>query len=74
MIVALMPARGGSKRLPRKNVHASLAGRDLPAHGIQTGKEADLRRRLAQCDRQDISLFFMNRDCASGHSSGEYGF
>lgn len=39
MIVALIPARGGSKRLPRKNVRP-FAGRPLIQHSIDVGLAA----------------------------------
>jgi hypothetical protein len=29
---------------------------------------------MAQCDRADVCLFFVNRGRASGHRSGDYGF
>ena len=39
--IALIPARGGSKRLPRKNV-LPLAGKPLIAHSIDYAKIANL--------------------------------
>ena len=39
--VALIPARGGSKRLPRKNI-LDVAGRPLLAYSIETAKKSGL--------------------------------
>jgi CMP-N-acetylneuraminic acid synthetase len=40
-ILCIIPARGGSKRIPRKNVRI-LAGRPLVAHTITTALEAEV--------------------------------
>lgn len=39
LVVAILPARGGSKRFPRKNI-APLAGRPLLSYGIAAAKHA----------------------------------
>lgn len=43
--VAIIPARGGSKRIPRKNVRL-FAGRPMIEHSIATAREADLFARI----------------------------
>lgn len=44
-IVAIIPARGGSKGIPRKNV-TLLAGKPLVAHSIEQAKQTPLVTRL----------------------------
>jgi N-acylneuraminate cytidylyltransferase/CMP-N,N'-diacetyllegionaminic acid synthase len=44
-VLGVIPARGGSKRLPGKNL-ASLAGKPLIAYSIEAGRRA---RRLTRC-------------------------
>lgn len=39
-VVAIIPARGGSKRIPRKNI-APLAGKPLLAHAIEVAQKVD---------------------------------
>lgn len=39
-VVAIIPARGGSKRIPRKNI-AHLAGKPLLAYAIETAQQVD---------------------------------
>jgi pseudaminic acid cytidylyltransferase len=41
MKIAVIPARGGSKRIPRKNIR-SFAGKPAIAHTIQIAKKCDL--------------------------------
>src|SRR5688500_17164568 len=43
--VAIIPARGGSKRIPRKNVKP-FAGRPMIAHSIVAAQEADVFGRI----------------------------
>ena len=43
--VAIIPARGGSKRIPRKNVKP-FAGRPMIAHSIRAAQTADIFRRI----------------------------
>lgn len=45
MRVAIIPARGGSKRIPRKNIKP-FAGLPIIAHSIKTAQEADLFDRI----------------------------
>lgn len=45
MIIAIIPARGGSKRIPRKNIR-SFAGRPMLAHAIQAAKESGIFERI----------------------------
>jgi len=44
-VVALIPARGGSKGVPRKNIR-DLAGKPLIAHAIETALNSDLIDRV----------------------------
>jgi CMP-N-acetylneuraminic acid synthetase len=44
-LVAIIPARGGSKRLPRKNVRL-LAGKTLVQHAIDAARDSGLFRRI----------------------------
>ena len=39
--LAVIPARGGSKRIPRKNLRA-FAGRPIIAHSIQAARDSGL--------------------------------
>jgi pseudaminic acid cytidylyltransferase len=41
MDIAVIPARGGSKRIPRKNIR-EFAGRPMLAHAIQAAKDSGL--------------------------------
>jgi len=43
--VAVIPARGGSKRIPRKNIRA-FCGRPMIAWAIETAKQSDLFDRI----------------------------
>lgn len=43
--IAIIPARGGSKRLPRKNI-MPMAGKPLIAHTIEHAKQAQLIDRI----------------------------
>lgn len=45
MRVAIIPARGGSKRIPRKNVR-SFAGRPMIAHAIGAARQAAIFDRI----------------------------
>ncbi len=46
MTIAIIPARGGSKRIPRKNVRL-FAGRPMIAHAITTARAAGIFDRIA---------------------------
>ena len=45
MIVAVIPARGGSKRIPRKNVR-QFAGKPMIAHSIESARRSGLFDRI----------------------------
>lgn len=54
-ILAIIPARGGSKGLPRKNVR-KLAGKPLIAHTIEHANSAqEVSRIIVSTDDQDIA-------------------
>ena len=54
-ILALIPARGGSKTIPRKNV-LPFAGHPLIAHSIAAGLEAEtISRVIVSTDNDEIS-------------------
>jgi CMP-N,N'-diacetyllegionaminic acid synthase len=54
-ILALIPARGGSKALPRKNV-LPVAGKPLIAHSIETARASRLvTRTLVSTDDEEIA-------------------
>ena len=62
MILAIIPARGGSKGVPRKNIR-SVGGKPLIAHTILQAKQA------AQVDRVIVST----DDAEIGQVASEYG-
>jgi len=54
-VLALIPARGGSKGLPRKNV-LPLAGKPLIVYSIETAQAADLvTRTIVSTDDEEIA-------------------
>jgi CMP-N-acetylneuraminic acid synthetase len=53
-VLALVPARGGSKGIPRKNLQL-LAGRPLVAHAVATGLSASLITRVV-CSTDDPDI------------------
>jgi CMP-N-acetylneuraminic acid synthetase len=54
-ILALIPARGGSKSIPRKNIR-SFAGHPLIAYSIAAGKAADMVSRVVvSTDDEEIA-------------------
>jgi pseudaminic acid cytidylyltransferase len=62
MKVAIIPARGGSKRIPRKNIRL-FAGKPIIAHSIHTAIEAGIFDRIiVSTDDDEIS-----------HVAREYG-
>lgn len=62
MNVAIIPARGGSKRIPRKNIKP-FAGKPMIAHSILAARESGLFQRiLVSTDDEEIA-----------HVSKEYG-
>lgn len=55
MIIALVPARGGSKRLPRKNLR-ELAGRPLLSHSIAAAQSVpEIGRCVVSTDDPEIA-------------------
>jgi pseudaminic acid cytidylyltransferase len=55
MNVAIIPARGGSKRIPRKNIR-DFAGKPMIAHSINTVLESELFDRIVvSTDDQEIA-------------------
>lgn len=55
LVLAIVPARGGSKGLPRKNLRL-LAGKPLVAHAVEAGRRAKLVQRvLCSTDDQEIA-------------------
>lgn len=59
-IVALIPARGGSKRIPRKNLKP-LAGKPLIAYTIETAIAAGLQTVVVSTDDLEIAAEARNR-------------
>lgn len=53
-ILGLIPARGGSKRLPKKNI-TLLAGKPLIAYAIESALGAKLDRVIVSTDNQEIA-------------------
>ncbi len=54
-VLAVVPARGGSKGVPRKNLRL-LAGKPLVAHAVEVGRAATLVNRvLCSTDDQEIA-------------------
>src|ERR671935_3060223 len=53
-VLAVVPARGGSKGLPRKNLRL-LAGRPLVAHAVAAGLAAELVDRVV-CSTDDPEI------------------
>lgn len=61
MNVAVIPARGGSKRIPRKNIRA-FAGKPMIAHSIDCALESGLFGRvIVSTDDEEISR--IAREC-----------
>ncbi len=60
-VIAIIPARGGSKGVPRKNV-APLAGRPLIAYSIDAARQArSLTRVIISTDDEEIGR--ISREC-----------
>lgn len=54
-VLAIIPARGGSKSIPRKNIR-SLAGKPLIAHSIERARESTMITRvIVSTDDQEIA-------------------
>lgn len=63
MKVAVIPARGGSKRIPRKNVR-EFAGKPMIAHSINCALQSGLFERvIVSTDDEEISL--IAHDCGA---------
>jgi len=45
MNLCVIPARGGSKRIPRKNIRP-LAGKPMIAYAIQAAQKSELFRKM----------------------------
>lgn len=58
-MVGLIPARGGSKRLPRKNIKM-LAGKPLLAWTIEAALKSKLERVIVSTDDEEIALIARN--------------
>jgi CMP-N-acetylneuraminic acid synthetase len=55
-ILAFIPARGGSKRIPKKNLKL-LMGKPLIAHTIEAAKRAaSITRVIVSTDSEEIAL------------------
>lgn len=55
MIVAIIPARGGSKRIPRKNIRP-FAGKPIIAHSISAARDAGVFDRIiVSTDDEEIA-------------------
>ena len=77
-IISIIPARGGSKRLPGKNIR-SLAGKPLINWSIQASLATpEVHRTIVSTDDQEIAdiarsagaeVFHRNPDLAGDHSS-----
>jgi N-acylneuraminate cytidylyltransferase len=61
-VLVLVPARGGSRGLPRKNLHL-LAGKPLVVHAVETGRAAALVDRVV-CSTDDPEI------AQAAHSAG----
>lgn len=61
--VAIIPARGGSKRLLRKNV-LPLAGKPMIAHPIQTAMESKLFSKV-YVSTEDAEITAVARECGA---------
>lgn len=63
MIIAIIPARGGSKRLPRKNT-LPLNGKPLLGHVVDTCKKSDLFDRVLVTS-EDKEILNVAQDCGA---------
>jgi N-acylneuraminate cytidylyltransferase len=62
-VIALIPARGGSKGVPRKNLR-SLAGKPLVAHSIERALESGTVTKTV-CSTDDEEIAGVARDCGA---------
>lgn len=63
MNVAVIPARGGSKRIPRKNIRP-FAGRPIIAYSIAAARECGLFDRIV-VSTDDAEIAAVARDCGA---------
>ena len=63
MIVAIIPARGGSKRIPRKNIR-NFAGKPIISYSIAAAAEAGLFDRIIVSTDSD-EIADVARDCGA---------
>ncbi|WP_263841473.1 cytidylyltransferase domain-containing protein [Salinibacter sp.] len=61
--LAVIPARGGSKRIPRKNIR-SFRGRPLIVHTIETAQESGLFEQVV-VSTDDDEIASISRDCGA---------
>jgi N-acylneuraminate cytidylyltransferase len=54
MVLCIIPARGGSKRIPRKNL-LRIAGKPLVVHSIEHGLAASVDRVVVSTDDKEIA-------------------
>lgn len=62
-VVAIIPARGGSRRLPRKNLR-TVGGRSLIAHAVEAARKARLIDRVI-VSTDDARIAAMARRCGA---------
>jgi CMP-N,N'-diacetyllegionaminic acid synthase len=62
-MLCAIPARGGSKRLPRKNLRA-LAGKPLIAHSIEAARQSGLFESVYVCT-EDEEIADVARSCGA---------
>jgi pseudaminic acid cytidylyltransferase len=63
MIVAVIPARGGSKRIPRKNIRP-FAGKPIIAYSIEAARQCGLFDRII-VSTDDEEIAGVARDCGA---------
>lgn len=63
MLVAVIPARGGSKRIPRKNIR-SFAGKPIISYSIAAARACQLFDRVV-VSTEDAEIAAVARDCGA---------
>ncbi|SDX53755.1 pseudaminic acid cytidylyltransferase [Roseicitreum antarcticum] len=63
MKVAVIPARGGSKRIPRKNIRP-FAGRPMISHSIEAARDSGLFDRII-VSTDDAAIADVARECGA---------
>ena len=66
-IIAIIPARGGSKRLPRKNI-LPLGGVPLLSRVIRTARNSDLFDKIVVSSEDDEILMLAKKEGAIAHA------